>query len=220
MKGTHKIITDYVILIVSFVICWIQVWYLEVKIFAPERTDYIRFNDAEQRASTSITTPQAANNFERGYGSLNRRAISEIGSFYSPLDSPNDSDNEENKNLLRPSQLQNPPLAPLLPDFSNLSLSSQAKEYELLSREVVNKVLDIFYKKEGWKLDKEIKISQELVSINDAADERLKIGKVFKLESYIKFNDQVILKVLRDDVDKYPLWNKAVKDTKVSIKKI
>jgi hypothetical protein len=33
MKGTHKVITDYLILIISFIIVWVQTWYLEVKIF-------------------------------------------------------------------------------------------------------------------------------------------------------------------------------------------
>ena len=37
MKGSHKIITDYVILIVSFVIAWIEVWFLELRVFSQER---------------------------------------------------------------------------------------------------------------------------------------------------------------------------------------
>ena len=109
-------------------------------------------------------------NFERGYGSLNRRAVSDIGSFYSPLDSPNESENEENTGILKrppPNQLLVTQTS-LLPDFSNLSVSSQAKEYELLARDVINKVVEIFNKKDGWKSEKEVR--PETLSINDSDD--------------------------------------------------
>ena len=155
---------------------------------------------------------------------MNRRAISDIGSFYSPLDSPNETDNEDNVGILkRPNQLSSPQSVTMLPDFSNLSASSQVLEYELLAKEVNDKVLEMFNKKDGWKLEKEIK--PEVFSINDSDDKYLnetrissqsfgKIGKVFRLESVLKFNFQVIVNVLRD-TDKFASWNKSVKSTRV-----
>ena len=62
--------------------------------------------------------PHGSSNFERGYGSLNRRPISDVGSFYSPLDSPNESDHEDNV-LKRTTQQPRPTFSSLLPDFSN-----------------------------------------------------------------------------------------------------
>jgi hypothetical protein len=41
------------------------------------------------------------NAFKRGYRSLNRRAISDIGSFYSILDSTNETDNEDNVGIFK-----------------------------------------------------------------------------------------------------------------------
>lgn len=103
-------------------------------------------------------------------------------------------------------------------------MNSQAKEYELLSKELVTKIMDIFNKTDGWKLDKQQMLQQEF-SIN--GDPKLnevriytqsfsKIGKVFKLEAYIKYNYETLINVLRDDVDNYPKWNKSVKTSKVN----
>ena len=133
------------------------------------------------------------NAFKRGYRSLNRRAISDIGSFYSILDSTNKTDNEDNVGILkRLSQLQSLQSVTLLPDYANLSASSQNREYELLTKEVTNKALGMFNKNDGWKLEKEIKL--EGFSINDSDDNIVnetrissqsfsKIGNVIKLES-------------------------------------
>lgn len=107
MKGTHKLITDYLILIISFLIVWIQTWYLDVKMFSLARKEFdlqgksfdFRFKKKiilvllyfqkikEQIQNNRLINPQPT----RAYGSINdTRAMiqSEVASFYSPMDSP------------------------------------------------------------------------------------------------------------------------------------
>ncbi len=109
----------------------------------------------------------------------------------------------------------------LLPDFSNLSVSSQAKEYELLAKDAISKVLEIYNKKDGWKLEKEVRLENFSINDSDEPNETRissqsfsKIGKVFKLNSVLKFNYQIVINVLRD-LDKFAEWNKSVKATKL-----
>jgi len=91
LKGTHKALTDYLILIISFLIVWIQTWFLDVKMFSI--------------VNEKIKNPQSFQNQTPHepigtYGSLNYNRhhyasrFSEVGSFYSPNDSPLDSENE------------------------------------------------------------------------------------------------------------------------------
>lgn len=164
---------------------------------------------------------------ERGYGSLNRRPFSEIGSFYSPMDSPNHSDEEEQSLLPGSNQTvpkttaQNNELATPT-DFTNLSFNSQAKEYEALSKEMIDKALEMYNKTSGWKLDKQFVDNERLGETGNLIETRIysqtfsKIGKVFKLESHLNFDLKLILTVLRDEVERFPEWNKTVKLTKVN----
>ncbi len=91
LKGTHKALTDYLILIISFLIVWIQTWYLDVKLFSV-------VNEKARNPPPLQNQPQHES--IRTYGSLNYERqryaarFSEVGSFYSPNDSPLESENE------------------------------------------------------------------------------------------------------------------------------
>ncbi len=138
-----------------------------------------------------------------GYGSIgrNRHAISDIVSFYSPLDSPNESDNEDN--AMKPENV----------DYTNLSHNSQIKEYEKLAKDMIDKVMTIFNKTEGWKLDKKLNdLSDTCISTQTFG----KVGKIFKLESLLYYDESLVLKLLRDDVVDYPSWDKNVNECQVS----
>lgn len=91
LKGTHKALTDYLILIISFLIVWIQTWYLDVKLFS------IVNEKVKNHQSFQNQPPHEP---VRTYGSLHydrqhyAARFSEVGSFYSPNDSPLESENE------------------------------------------------------------------------------------------------------------------------------
>ena len=68
------------ILIISFLIVWIQTWYLDVKIFSTIK-----------KQAVLLETETSLNASRPNYGSINtpRGILSEVASFYaSPLDSP------------------------------------------------------------------------------------------------------------------------------------
>ena len=79
---------------------------------------------------------------------------------------------------------------------------------------------------DGWKLEKRREESVDIPANIQVPSEKYetviysrrfdKIGKVFKLESYLGFNIDLLLDVLRVKVESYPEWNTAVKDAKVS----
>lgn len=208
IKGTHKILTDYVVLILSFVIAWIEIWYLEVKIFSEAR----KSNDANQSITSNNHQTQQQERVGINYGSMNRHPFSEIGSFYSPLGSVHNSDdeNEDTTNLIKKDKKS--PLT--LPDLSNLSFNSQVKEYEKQSKELVDKIIEIYSRQDGWKIEKIIN-EDDSTETSITSQTLTKIGKIFKLESTLEFSANDILKVLRDEIEIFPEWNKDVKETKI-----
>jgi hypothetical protein len=118
------------------------------------------------------------------------------------LDSPNESDNEDNKEPKSEAA-----------DYTNLSHNSQIKEYEKLSKDIVDKVLNIFNKPDGWKLDKKLNDHCETCIYTQTFS---KLGKIFKLESTLNYDENLVLRLLRDDVMDYPKWDKNVNQCQVS----
>ena len=208
MKGTHRIVTDYIILIVSFIIVWVQTWYLEVKIFTVIK-DQISSQIAQtHRINESENLVQIVNE-RRAYGSLRNNSkgiLSEIASFYSPMDSPDNSDNEENSSYSHAGKG-----LPL-----NFADMMKQKEYEIVANQLLNEVLNILSVNTGWKLTKEsLPESDKVPKITVYAKSFNKIGKVFKVETILPFSDKLVLRVIRDDLEDYTKWNLTIKSTKV-----
>ncbi|CAF0794826.1 unnamed protein product [Brachionus calyciflorus] len=231
IKGTHKIITDYLILIISFLVVWVQTWYLDVKIFSNVKKQAVLL---ETENSTILNQ-----NFS-SYGSINtpRRIRSEIASFYaSPLESPEDLSDEEKESKTRLFQvkesktMRKKPSHEVLSNLTNIveePKNEKYKEYEKLGQELINNVLNIYNDKTNWKTLAEFDLIDLVKEINfrslDTSKSLIstkqfpKIGKVFKLETIIPFGVDLIIKVLRDDVEECTKWNITVKSSKIALK--
>jgi len=70
---------------------------------------------------------------------------------------------------------------------------------------------------DGWTLEGEKNSDTLKTSMFTRKFDRF--GKVFKLVSYLPFNDRFVLRVLRDQVDEFNKWNGTIISSKV-IKRI
>ncbi|RNA43756.1 stAR-related lipid transfer 3, partial [Brachionus plicatilis] len=233
IKGTHKIITDYLILIISFLIVWGQTGYLDMKIFSI----------VKKKAVLLDTDSTISNTSRANYGSVNapRGILSEVPSFYaSPLDSPRDFSDEENdsqsiKSFLREDQRRSrfknsKSIRSTLTNIPEAGKNSQYLEFEKLSEELLETLVSIKNDDKDWNLtefnlidllnEKNVKIDSIDANINCSLKTKYfsGIGKVFKLDTVIPFEESLLLKVLRDEVEECANWNVTVKEAKVVTK--
>ncbi|KAI8483806.1 StAR- lipid transfer protein 3 [Branchiostoma belcheri] len=85
--STHPM--DYIVLLSSFILAWIETWFLDFKVLPQERK-------LEQRAKARLQHSQGAHERTPLLGDQPRRgSITDVGSFYSPLSTPEFSDDED-----------------------------------------------------------------------------------------------------------------------------
>jgi hypothetical protein len=154
----------------------------------------------QENRSSNINTV----NERRAYGSLrnSKGILSEIASFYSPMESPGDSDNDDENKLERGRILS----------YDDMN---KQREYEIIASQLLNEVLNIMGTTSGWKMTKEFTEVDTANKITVYAKNFNKIGKVFKVEAVMPFSDKLLLKVIRDDIEDYTKWNVTVKLAKV-----
>jgi hypothetical protein len=132
--------------------------------------------------------------------------LSEIASFYSPMDSPGDSDEEDRA----------PGSGGAGGGLSTYGGDmNKQREYEIVASQLLNEVLGIINNTSGWKVTKEHVNESDSTRITVYAKSFNKIGKVFKVEALLPFSEKLVLKVIRDDVEDYTKWNVTIKLAKV-----
>ena len=127
-------------------------------------------------------------------------------------------------------------------------INLKTQKYEIQADEMIKELLNIYNTKTGWKQEKKIPIDNSNGSSTNSSSREVssspksssnvsssaedgdqyhtiissrsfdKVGKVMKLESYLEFNIDLILSVLKDNVEDYPNWNSTTKTAKVKSK--
>lgn len=88
------------------------------------------------------------------------------------------------------------------------------------SSQLLNDVLYIYNTIDGWTLESEKKLTDSDTFKTSMFTRKFeRFGKVFKLVSYLPFNERFILRVLRDQVDEFNKWNTTINMSKI-IKRI
>jgi hypothetical protein len=140
--------------------------------------------------------------------------MSEVASFYSPRDSPIETDDEnENENDENYPRTTTTARTEQIKDLLNLSLGSQVREYEPIATKLVTDVLSIYNNTKGWTQSKELKTDQFEAFVY--TKKFAKIGKVFKLETVIPYNDKLLVHTITNNIDDYLKWNTTVQSIKI-----
>ncbi|CAF2079834.1 unnamed protein product [Rotaria magnacalcarata] len=214
ISKTDKGFTDYGILIVSFILAWIEIWFFDYRVIPHER----RLREALHHSDRH---PLLASNSSRSVSpippSSHYHSISvsneHLQSFYSPVPSVEGSDTEDaNTGAIRDvradsnlsqSLLYTP--SSVIEDYDNV------EDYEQQADETVQKVWRIFKDNESWV--------QEAVSSNGRdvvfAKDFPKWGKVFRLTTIVPGNRDDIAEILFERQEDMSKWSPTVNDCRI-----
>ncbi|CAF1331396.1 unnamed protein product [Rotaria magnacalcarata] len=214
ISKTDKGFTDYGILIVSFILAWIEIWFFDYRVIPHER----RLREALHHSDRH---PLLASNSSRSVSpippSSHYHSISvsneHLQSFYSPVPSVEGSDTEDaNTGAIRDvradsnlsqSLLYTP--SSVIEDYDNV------EDYEQQADEIVQKVWRIFKDNESWV--------QEAVSSNGRdvvfAKDFPKWGKVFRLTTIVPGNRDDIAEILFERQEDMSKWSPTVNDCRI-----
>lgn len=192
-KNNNSNPLSYALLLVSFVICWIETWLLDFKVLPQERTSQLR-----ETLSTVVNerTPLLS-----GRDNLQPDNASTIpDEFHSPIDSPNDSDEDADEQFVfhkgGPGQLD-----------------SKSK----LDRECLRQA------KETWDLvyswygtEKDWKIECGTNPIDGCVRGKKSNGgyKIFLLQAYLDINPHELWEELVFKAPEMPKWNPTVLESR------
>ncbi|GFN75973.1 star-related lipid transfer protein 3 [Plakobranchus ocellatus] len=213
---------SYCLIIISFVISWSETWFVDFKMIPYE----IKMRN------------KIASRFAPGYGSTFigagrsraddlRSIMTEDNTFYSPLDSPEGSDTEEDGTRRSSSRQHRSPQASCLGPAFGIRQDPLGVE-DLLTVDTIKAVEDNDYIKlarhcfevlwtylqspeSEWKLEKGTSVEEGLVH-----SKRVKgIGKIFRLKCYIDMPQQELYDYINTKPEEQSDWNTTVKECRV-----
>lgn len=182
---------SYCLIIISFVLSWSETWFVDFKMLPAEHKMKSR----------------AVDKYVRGYGSFGggrglrsddlRSIMTEDNTFYSPLDSPEGSDTEENTGGRRLSRQQR---------------SSQDNDYIRLARHSVEVLWAYLHSPETeWKLEKGTSVEEGMVHSKKVQG----VGKVFRLKCSIDIPRRDLYDYINTKPEEQTDWNATVKECRV-----
>ncbi|XP_034243546.1 steroidogenic acute regulatory protein-like [Thrips palmi] len=174
------------LILVSFVLAWGEAWFLDFRVLSQE------MKAKECLLSSTMYQDSERNPIMRNYinnlpGS--RDNPESIANFYSPMDSPEDSDNEgcSSGNPQGPSLTKN-----------------QSLNYRKHAREILNTAWALLNSPD-WQLEKE---TQEGDTVHSKTVS--KGPKVFRLTAKVHLPATLLLNKLFDHIEEMPIWNPTV----------
>ncbi|XP_059483042.1 steroidogenic acute regulatory protein-like [Neocloeon triangulifer] len=185
------------IILTSFVLAWGETWFLDFRVIPQEALAQAIVIDQNApnmfRGVYDERTP-LLRNFLSSVGRPDNYTES-IGNFYSPLDSPRGSDDEDESGSRYRSSSQRTRSQPL------------SKEAQLAAeaRENFNTAWIALNSKTGWKKEKET-AEGDLVESKGVAKQR----KIFRLKGQIEIPPKLLLEELYYKVEDMPAWNQTI----------
>ncbi|XP_078661066.1 stAR-related lipid transfer protein 3-like isoform X1 [Branchiostoma floridae x Branchiostoma belcheri] len=193
--STHPM--DYIVLLSSFILAWIETWFLDFKVLPQERK-------LEQRARARLQHSQGAHERTPLLGDQPRRgSITDVGSFYSPLSTPEFSDDEDA--VGRSSRRGRS-------SSSNQATPSPTmdREYKKLGKEAFDICWQLLNTTEGWYKEKEKENGDVVFSRKDP-----RFGKIFKGQGILDISAEALRSDVFDKVEEAVAWNDTQEECKV-----
>lgn len=176
------------LIISSFILSWAEVWLLDIKVIPQERSA-IQFlsgvTNADERSPLIRT-------FIHNHAQFDVMSDSFAGTFYSPVDTPQGSDDEDD----RPDRRKD------VVDISNYVSGGK-------SRLLLEEAWDIL-NNDKWVLESSTPQGDQIYT------QKLPKGeKVFKLLGVVDAPLNLLIEVLYKRLEDFPIWNPTVKESKV-----
>ncbi|CAG5123806.1 unnamed protein product [Candidula unifasciata] len=181
---------SYCLIIISFVLAWLEAWFLDFKVLPQEKKQLERIAHSHNRDyGSTLISPRV--HFPPGDDI--QSVITEDNQYYSPLDSPEGSDNENEAGAAR-------------------SLASQDNDYVKVARHSWD-VLWIYVNspETDWKLE-----SDSVETGGIIHSRRIKgVGKVYRLKAVVNMPPKDLFEELMFKPEEHHLWNSSIQTSKV-----
>ncbi|PSN36624.1 hypothetical protein C0J52_10451 [Blattella germanica] len=181
------------LVLISFVLSWGEAWFLDFRVI-PQEIQALEYLQAMSSYPESERTPLLRNYLQSLTQADNY--TESIGNFYSPMDSPQSSDDEGDarRSVLR-SRIAGGPTAQIM------NYKRQGQEVLEDSWRTLNS--------SDWKLEKQTQEGDTIQS------KKLPHGtKVLKLQGIVNFSPQALLTELFHNVGNLPKWNPSILETR------
>nr|KAI8743877.1 stAR-related lipid transfer protein 3-like [Biomphalaria glabrata] len=196
---------SYCLIIISFVLAWAETWFLDFKVLPQEQKalDRLRLSSAPNYGSIYIPV-QASGLRPDDMQSL----ITEDNQFYSPVESPADSDAEEEPQGVTKGDRT----SEYLSAQSSKQPTRQESEYMKLAKHSWEVLWTYLNSPESdWTVETGV---DEMTGV--VHSKRVKgVGKVFRLKGIVDLPFKQLYEELTFKPEQQPRWNKALKESRV-----
>ncbi|BES97517.1 Cholesterol-capturing domain [Nesidiocoris tenuis] len=189
---TNSQVLKIMIVLTSFVISWAEAWLLDIKVVPQEKfaREYLSAPPSVYDERTPLMQ-----NFLQSQPAPDLVSES-MGSFYSPLESTDESSDEAGKSSIsRRSRRSNRPAA-------TEGYISKGKETWLACSETL--------RNSDWTIEKETELGDTIFSVR-GLDGR----KIFKSTSVFEVNAEELFRILYNELEDLPKWNPNIKNAKI-----
>ncbi|KAK6620159.1 hypothetical protein RUM44_006560 [Polyplax serrata] len=182
-----------IIILMSFIVSWLETWFFDFRVI-PQELFAQQYAWSRGRFSESLNNllfdPNLRNSVIRQFPrhTIGDTREESTGNFYSPLESPEGSDNESDENRI-PSKLLNE------------ELLQRGKDNLELAWNILND--------NGWTLQKSTNCSESVFS-----KQHKQLGKFFLLRTTMNVKAETLLQDLFKNVDRLTTWNKSVLESR------
>ncbi|CAL1688207.1 unnamed protein product [Lasius platythorax] len=200
--SANQPVFQVLLILTSFVLSWAEAWFFDFRVIPQETQarNWIRnFSDTER-------TPLLQNVTESRQYAAN---VDHMSTFFTPVDSPSHSDDEDtyrkqedSRGLSKSSELSMF-LAKLTPD--------KIDEYKTRASKMLQNCHNLLTSKE-WKVET-ITTDGDEVSYMQLPSEWKLDGKVMRITGIVDAPASILIDLLFDGIEEFPLWNKLVTDS-------
>ncbi|KAK6634367.1 hypothetical protein RUM43_011767 [Polyplax serrata] len=182
-----------IIILMSFIVSWLETWFFDFRVI-PQELFAQQYAWSRGRFSESLNNllldPNLRNSVIRQFPrhTIGDTREESTGNFYSPLESPEGSDNESDESRI-PSKLLNE------------ELLQRGKDNLELAWNILND--------NGWTLQKSTNCSESVFS-----KQHKQLGKFFLLRTTMNVKAETLLQDLFKNVDRLTTWNKSVLESR------
>lgn len=189
------------LILTSFILPWVEAWFFDIRVIPQETQarNWIR-NFPENEREPLL----------RGVASESRQYTSAepIGTFFTPMDSPDHSDNEDDGRRASGSRGFSKANEPFPPKPLAKLTSEMIEDYKRRANALVQNCHDLL-QSQDWQIEN-IMSNGDIIFYMD----RPKEGKILKIVGMIEAQPSVLVNKLFDEVETSPTWNRLVTESK------
>ncbi|KAK1127507.1 hypothetical protein K0M31_004041 [Melipona bicolor] len=190
------------LILTSFVLAWVEAWFFDIRVLPQEtqaRNWFRNFTSNEREPLLRGVTSES-----RQYTSI------EPGTFFTPIDSPDHSDHEDDENFTKPGSSRSlSKTSETFPPKSLPKLTTEViEDYKRRANALVQTCHDLLQSKD-WQIQNIMSNGDIIFYMN-----RPKEGKTLKIVGNIEAPAGILVNRLFDEIELSPSWNKLVTESK------